>query len=93
VAAWIGGVWLKLLIALLPAFTVSYYFCAYTWMYLLLRRAADGTEFDDLYLDEPIPDPDAAPPVETGTAPASSASAPSPDAANPPASTDSDASQ
>jgi hypothetical protein len=65
VAAWIAGIWLRLLVGLLPAFTVSYYFCAHTWIYLLLRRAADGTEFDDLYLEEAIPNPDAGPPIDT----------------------------
>lgn len=52
VAAWIASVWIKLLVGLLPAYLISYYFSAHTWLYLLLRRAADGTEFDDLYLEE-----------------------------------------
>jgi hypothetical protein len=56
VAAWIVMVWARLLVALLPAFAVSYYYSAHTWIYLLLRRAADGTEFDDLYLAEPSQD-------------------------------------
>lgn len=49
VAAWIASLWIKLLVALMPAFLISYYFAAHTWIYLLLRRAADGTEFDDIY--------------------------------------------
>ena len=51
IAAWIAGVWVRLVVALLPAFAVGYYFSAHTWIYLLLRRAADGTEFDDMYLE------------------------------------------
>ncbi len=48
-------VWLKLLIAVLPAFAVSYYFNAQVWIYLLLRRSADLVEFDEVYVE---PDPD-----------------------------------
>ncbi len=59
VAAALVMVWLKLLIAVLPAFAVSYYFNAQTWVYLLLRRSADLVEFDEVYL-EPDPDDDAA---------------------------------
>ena len=50
-------VWSFVLVALLGAYAVSYYYCAQTWIYLLLRRAADGTEYDDVYL-EPSPDED-----------------------------------
>lgn len=60
IAAWIVMVWVKLLIAILPAFAVSYYFSAHTWIYLLLRRAADGTEFDDMF-DKPVQGEPAAP--------------------------------
>lgn len=63
VAAWIVLVWVKLLIALLPAFAVSFFFCEQTWIYLLLRRSIDGAELDEVYLeadDEPtaVPTPD-----------------------------------
>ena len=44
-------VWVKLLIGLLPAFAFSFYFCAQTWIYLLLRQNADGTELEAVYLD------------------------------------------
>lgn len=59
VAAALVMVWLKLLIAVLPAFAVSYYFNAQTWVYLLLRRSADLVEFDEVYV-EPDPDDEAA---------------------------------
>lgn len=42
--------WAWLLVALLVAFAISYYFSASTWIYLLLRRVADGTEYDDIHL-------------------------------------------
>ncbi len=56
-AAWIIMVWVKLLIALLPAFAVSFFFCEQTWIYLLLRRSADGSELDEVHL-EPQDQPD-----------------------------------
>ncbi len=44
VSAALVNVWVKLLISFLPAFALSYYFCAQTWIYLLLRQSADGAE-------------------------------------------------
>ncbi len=63
-------VWTKLLIAVLPAFAVSYYFNAHTWVYLLLRRSADQVEFDEVYLEsetseEPVPAGDKVEPVDS----------------------------
>ena len=57
-AAFLVRCWMFLTIALLPAFLVSYYFSANTWIYILLRRDADGIEFEDVMIDPPI-DPDA----------------------------------
>jgi len=61
VAAAVVKVWVMLLIAVLPAFAVSYYFNAQTWIYLLLRRFADQVEFDEVYLE---PDPDDSTPAQ-----------------------------
>lgn len=44
-AAWLARAWVKLFILLLPAFAVSYYFSAQTWVYLLLRQAVDHVGF------------------------------------------------
>jgi hypothetical protein len=52
VAAWLIQAWVRLLVGLLPAFAISYYFSAHTWVYLLLRRAADGTGIEDVYLTD-----------------------------------------
>jgi hypothetical protein len=68
VAAWIVMVWVRLLVALLPAFATSYYFSAHTWIYLLLRRAADGTAFDDVYRHDVSNQSDAAPAADDRTA-------------------------
>jgi len=50
-AAVLVMVWSYLLIALVAAYAISFYFSVSTHIYLLLRRAADGTEFDDVYID------------------------------------------
>ncbi|MCC7191849.1 MAG: hypothetical protein IT444_03610 [Phycisphaeraceae bacterium] len=50
VAAVLIMVWTYLFVGLLGAYAISYYFTAQTWIYLLLRRSADGTEFDDVYV-------------------------------------------
>lgn len=55
IAAGIVLVWVKLLIALLPAYAVSFFFCEQTWIYLLLRRSADGSEIDEVYLENEVP--------------------------------------
>ena len=46
-AAGIITAWVQLLLAVLPAYALSYYFSAQTWVYLLLRRAADGTDYHE----------------------------------------------
>ena len=51
VAAALIKLWVSLLVAMLGAYAISYYFSANTWIYLLLRRAEDDTEFDDVHLD------------------------------------------
>jgi hypothetical protein len=76
VAAVLIMVWTYLFIGLLGAYAVSYYFTAQTWIYLLLRRSADGTEFDDVFIAPPVPaaatETSARPPdkVEPGAPPA-----------------------
>jgi hypothetical protein len=80
IAAALIWVWVMLLIALLPAFVISYYFTAHTWIYLLLRRSSEGAEFDEVYL-EPR-EPDLAPAAADKTEPA----APAPETSAPAAS-------
>lgn len=46
-------VWVKLTIGLLAAYAICFYLSANTWVYLLLRRSADGTEFDEVHLPPP----------------------------------------
>ncbi len=49
VAGWLVGFWRTALLLMLPAYAVSFYYSASTWVYLLLRRSADQVYFDDLY--------------------------------------------
>lgn len=56
-AAAILLVWVKLLVFFLPAYAFSYYLSAQTWIYLLLRRAADGVWFDQIEQDPTATDP------------------------------------
>jgi len=46
--------WQMLMLALLPAYGFCYYFCAYTWVYLLLRRSADGAPVSEVYEAEVV---------------------------------------
>lgn len=67
-AAGLVAIWVYLLIGLLAAFAISYYFCSHTWIYLLLRRSADGTETDEVYLEDTIaPTPTAPEKVDQST--------------------------
>ena len=49
VAATLIKVEVYLFIGLLAAYAISFYFSAQTWIYLLLRRATDAAEFDDIF--------------------------------------------
>lgn len=74
-AGWMIAVWVRLLILLLPAFAVSFFFSAQTWIYLLLRRGADGIDYDEIFAEADgapgdITPPDkveAAAPADTGS--------------------------
>jgi hypothetical protein len=44
--------WVHLIIALLGAFVVCFYFSANTIIYYLLRREVDATDMDDVYLEQ-----------------------------------------
>jgi len=77
VAAVLTMVWVYLFVGILAAYAISFWFSSQTLIYLLLRRTADGAEFDDVHLPSDVrqqaaPAPSAAPPdkVEPGNAPA-----------------------
>ncbi|MEM0914630.1 MAG: hypothetical protein AAGK09_08455 [Planctomycetota bacterium] len=62
--------WQMLMLAILPAYAFCYYFCAYTWVYLLIRRSADGAPISEVYegegsasqdVGDAVPEPSAGP--------------------------------
>lgn len=55
VAATLVSVWVYLVIGLLGAYAISFVICGQTWVYLLLRRAVEGTEFDEV-VEVPVPE-------------------------------------
>ncbi|MCC6238710.1 MAG: hypothetical protein IT448_00190 [Phycisphaerales bacterium] len=50
--AWMVAIWNYLLIALLGAFAIAFYFSANTIIYYLMRREVDNTEMDDVYVEQ-----------------------------------------
>lgn len=75
------ALWVFLVVGLLAAFVISFFFCGSTQMYFLLRRDVDATDWEEVYYEEteeelPVP----------GT-PAPSADQPSVEAAAPDVST------
>ncbi len=61
--------WVFLVVALVGAFVVSFYFAGSVKMYLLLRRTVDGVDYDEIYYEEPAePEPPAPAAEVTGPA-------------------------
>ena len=77
-AAFLLSFWIYLVIAMLGAFAISFYFSASTIIYFLMRREVDATEMDDVYLEQPEEDfseAPVAPSVSTAAAPSTGAPA------------------
>ncbi len=55
VAALLAGVWQRLLVWLVGAFVLSYFFCASTIIYLLARRINDLQDIHEIWTPEVIP--------------------------------------
>jgi len=51
--------WIYLVIGLIGAFAISFYFSANTVIYYLMRREVDATDLDDVYVEETDDDLDA----------------------------------
>jgi hypothetical protein len=60
--------WVHLVIAMLGAFVVCFYFSSNTIIYYLMRREVDATDLDDVYLEQP--DDEFADPLTPEPAPA-----------------------
>ena len=63
---WLGAAmttfWTTLLLLLVIGFSYSYFWSAATIIYLLMRRKVDETDFDEIYAEDPLPDPVVPPP-------------------------------
>lgn len=86
-ASWFGQLffkaWIYIILGIVAAYVISFFFSASTLIYLLLRRQVDATDLDEVYVEEADPEatPDD-PTVSNGTA----ADAPPPEADSGPAS-------
>jgi hypothetical protein len=74
IGALLVSFWVYLVIAVLGAFVISFYFSSNTIIYYLMRREVDATEMDDVYLEqvddefaEPTPAGEGAAKAETAT--------------------------
>ena len=65
IAAGLMALWVYLVVGLVAAFVVSFFFCGSTQMYFLLRRDVDATDYEEVYYEEPEEEP-AAPEAGTG---------------------------
>ena len=52
IAGFFIAIWVFLLVGMVVAFAISFFFSGYTMIYLLLRRAVDSTELDEVYVEE-----------------------------------------
>jgi hypothetical protein len=56
VGAFLASVWVQVLFLLVLGFGYSYFWTASTFIYLLMRRKVDETDFDEIYLEEEEPE-------------------------------------
>ena len=59
-------IWVTIIFLLMIGFAYSYYFSAFTMVYLLMRRKVDDTEIDEVYLEEDEPEEPLLPPGASG---------------------------
>jgi hypothetical protein len=89
IAAFLVAFWVYLVIGMLGAFAISFYFSVNTIIYYLMRNEVDATELDDVYLEqteEDFADATAAPvTVTTATVTEAPSNTPTPPADSPPA--------
>jgi hypothetical protein len=52
IGAFLVAFWVYLVMAMLGAFAISFYFSANTIIYVLMRHEVDATELDDVYLEQ-----------------------------------------
>ncbi len=69
VSAFFVSLWMTLIFLLVIGFGYSYYFSAFSMIYLLMRRKVDDTELDEVYLEEDEPAEPLLPPTPPVTTP------------------------
>src|SRR5205085_12630202 len=52
IGAYLIMLWVSIVIGMLGAFAISFYFSANTVIYYLMRHEVDATELDDVYLEQ-----------------------------------------
>jgi hypothetical protein len=63
ISAFTVSLWVTLIFLMMIGFAYSYYFSAFTMVYLLMRRKVDDTEIDEVYLEEDEPEEPLLPPA------------------------------
>lgn len=88
IGAFLVSIWVYLVIAMMGAFAISFYFSSSTIIYFLMRKEVDATEMDDVYLEQvdddfgdesPLPGTDATPPAPADVPPVTAPAEPSAD--------------
>jgi hypothetical protein len=62
ISAFMVSLWVRIIFLLMIGFAYSYFFSAFTMVYLLMRRKVDDTELDEVYLEEDEPEEPLLPP-------------------------------
>jgi hypothetical protein len=63
IGAFFVSLWVTIIFLMMIGFAYSYYFSAFTMVYLLMRRNVDDTEIDEVYLEEDEPEEPLLPPT------------------------------
>lgn len=67
ISAFMVSLWVTIIFLLMIGFAYSYFFSAFTMVYLLMRRKVDDTELDEVYLEEDEPEEPLLPPSPAAT--------------------------
>jgi len=51
-ASWVFVFWIWVLLGVMMAFLVSFFFCSQTVIYFLMRKSVDATDMEEVYLEE-----------------------------------------
>jgi phage shock protein PspC (stress-responsive transcriptional regulator) len=76
ISAFMVSLWVTIIFLLMIGFAYSYYFSAFTMVYLLMRRKVDDTEIDEVYLEEDEPEEPLLPPAAPAAPPPSGTAQP-----------------